>query len=333
MAGRRTNLGLLVALVVAMGTGVGAFAVGTPAGRAVVVAHGVAGLAVVVLAPWKQRIVRRGLRRRRRDAWLGLSLLASVVVTVVSGLAHAAGVGAVAGLTTMQVHVGAAVVAAVSLLGHVLARPVRPRGADLGRRALVRGAAAGVAAGGAWALAEGTYALAGVPDRRFTGSHERGTDDPTAMPVTQWFTDVVPAVDPATWAVTLDAGQGVVRRRTLPELRAVPLRERRAVLDCTGGWFAAQTWRGVTLGDLLPAAVGRRVVVTSVTGYARAFPTAMLADLLLALDVAGVPLSAGHGAPARLVVPGRRGFWWVKWVTSVAVDDQPPWAQPPFPLR
>jgi DMSO/TMAO reductase YedYZ molybdopterin-dependent catalytic subunit len=26
-----------------------------------------------------------------------------------------------------------------------------------------------------------------------------------------------------------------------------------------------------------------------------------------------------HGAPLRLVAPGRRGFMWVKWVTEVRV--------------
>jgi hypothetical protein len=333
MTGRRTNLGLLVALVVATGTGVGAFAVGTPSGRAVVVAHGVAGLAVVVLAPWKQRIVRRGLRRGRRDAWAGLALLGAVALALVSGVAHAAGVGAVAGVTAMQVHVGAAVLAVVPLLVHVLARPARPRGADLGRRSLVRVGAVGAVAGGVWAVAEGAYALTGAPDRRFTGSHERGTDDPAAMPVTQWFTDTVPALDPGGWTLVADAGGGAVRHWTLPQLRALEPLEQRAVLDCTGGWWAAQTWRGVAVRDLVPDARGRRIVVTSTTGYARALPIELLDGLLLALDVAGAPLSAGHGAPARLVVPGRRGFWWVKWVTAVTVDGQAPWAQPPFPLR
>ena len=35
---------------------------------------------------------------------------------------------------------------------------------------------------------------------------------------------------------------------------------------------------------------------------------------------------------ARLVAPGRRGFWWVKWVVSVELDPTPWWRQPPFPL-
>jgi len=46
-----------------------------------------------------------------------------------------------------------------------------------------------------------------------------------------------------------------------------------------------------------------------------------------------VSLDPGHGAPARLVAPGRRGFWWVKWVATVDVEDAPEWWQPPFPLQ
>lgn len=55
MASRHTNLGLLAALLVATVTGIGAFLVGTSAGRLVVIAHDAAGPAVVVLAPWKQQ--------------------------------------------------------------------------------------------------------------------------------------------------------------------------------------------------------------------------------------------------------------------------------------
>ena len=36
---------------------------------------------------------------------------------------------------------------------------------------------------------------------------------------------------------------------------------------------------------------------------------------------------------ARLVAPDRRGFWWVKWVTRIALDDRPWWVQPPYPLQ
>ena len=56
-------------------------------------------------------------------------------------------------------------------------------------------------------------------------------------------------------------------------------------------------------------------------------------SLSLATRMAGAPLDAGHGYPVRLVVPGERGFNWVKWVVAIEVDDQPWWWQPPFPLQ
>ncbi|MDP9405587.1 MAG: hypothetical protein M3O86_03155, partial [Actinomycetota bacterium] len=56
--GRRTNLALLAVLVAAMASGTLAFATGGAWARPVVVAHGVVGFAVAVLAPSKAVVVR-----------------------------------------------------------------------------------------------------------------------------------------------------------------------------------------------------------------------------------------------------------------------------------
>jgi len=96
-----------------------------------------------------------------------------------------------------------------------------------------------------------------------------------------------------------------------------------ATLDCTGGFASTQRWRGVRIGRLLDdagvAPAGAHVRVVSVTGYRWSFALADARDLLLATHVSGEPLTHGHGAPCRLVVPGHRGFQWVKWVTRVEV--------------
>ena len=44
---------------------------------------------------------------------------------------------------------------------------------------------------------------------------------------------------------------------------------------------------------------------------------------LLALKMNGEPLPPIHGFPVRLIVPGWDGTSWVKWVTSLAVADEP----------
>ncbi|MGH8827726.1 MAG: molybdopterin-dependent oxidoreductase, partial [Jiangellaceae bacterium] len=156
---------------------------------------------------------------------------------------------------------------------------------------------------------------------------------PTKMPVTQWFTDDVPTIDRESYRLAVVVPGSATRYLTYPELLNASDTTIRAVLDCTGGWWADQEWRGVRLNRLLGEVDGRSVVVRSVTGYGRRLPVTDAGRLLLALHVAGRPLSRGHGAPVRLVAPGRRGFWWVKWIDQVSVDDVPWWWQPPFPLR
>jgi DMSO/TMAO reductase YedYZ molybdopterin-dependent catalytic subunit len=332
MAGRRTNVALLLLLIGALATGVLAFAIGTSWGVVVVVAHGVLGFAIVALAPWKSVIVRKGMKRSRAGRVASVVLTIVVVVALATGILHATGLLVrAAGVTAMQVHVGAALIALPLGVWHVLARRTRPRRTDLTRRNLIKAGAVLGGAGAAYAAVELAARPIGLPgaDRRFTGSHERGSFEPDAMPVTQWFNDSVPHIDGNQWELTI-----ITDDRHM-ELRIGDLAqyddEVTAKLDCTGGWYAIQTWRGARLDRLVGRADGRSILVESATGYSRRFPLGSAKDLLLATTLGDRPLSAGHGYPARLVAPGRRGFWWVKWVTSIEVDDHPWWLQWPFP--
>jgi transposase-like protein len=136
---RITNLALLVALGVAFASGVGAVAAGTVSGRWVAVGHGVVGVAVVLLVPWKSMIVRRGLRRPRRSRWVSLLLAALAVAALGTGLGSASGLGrSVGGLYGIWLHVAAALALVPLVVWHVLARPAHPHRTDLSRRALLR---------------------------------------------------------------------------------------------------------------------------------------------------------------------------------------------------
>jgi DMSO/TMAO reductase YedYZ molybdopterin-dependent catalytic subunit len=304
-----------------MATGLIAFAVGTGWNVWATVAHGGVGFAILVLAPWKSSIVRRGLRKTRPGRAGALILTVLVATAVVSGALHSLGVLVRGGpVSTMQVHVAVAVAAIGLVLWHARKRRVRLRAADVGRREILRGASllvAGTAVAGATRIGSA---------RRFTGSHERGSFAPDAMPVTQWFNDSVPSIDATSWR--LRVGEEEFTYGELVDFDDAIT----AVLDCTGGWYARQRWEGVFLHRLIRGAAGRSLIVTSATGYSRTFPRSDASRLLLATRVGDAPLSEGHGYPARLVAPGRRGFWWVKWVMEIRIDDRPWWLQSPFPL-
>lgn len=321
---RTVNASLLTLLVIATLSGAAAFTLGAaPLSKIIVTVHGVAGWGLVLLVPAKSRIVERGMRRpgnsRKVVSW---ALVVAVVGTIGGGVLHALlGIVAVLGLLPMQIHVGAAVAALVLLAAHVLPhrhrrRPLVRR-VDLDRRAALTAGMIGVGALGLYTVAPGR-------ERRFTGSHEVAA---AAMPVTQWLFDPVSHVDPSYWRLRLPQ-----RRLGLDELAALPQTTVRAVLDCTGGWWAEGRWRGVLLADLgLPRSASLDVV--SATGYRRRLPAADLGGVLLATHAEGRALADGHGGPARLVVPGRRGFWWVKWVVALEPSDDPWWWQPPLPLQ
>lgn len=326
---RPVNVLLLALSVIATLSGVLAFGVGAAAPSKIVVAvHGAAGLGLLVLFPAKTRIARRGLARAQRSRTvIGATLVALVLLTVASGVLHAVGGWRTyAGLLPMQIHVGAAVGMTATLGAHVLVhhriprrRPLLRR-TDLDRRVALRGAVVVVGGAALWLVAPGRA-------RRETGSHEIGSGDPALVPVTQWLFDPVPRSAAVGWALRTPGAA-----LDPDALAALPTRTVRAVLDCTGGWYTEQEWRGVPVSALVPAA-GRSIEVVSTTGYRRRFPAHDADALLLATHMGGRPLSAGHGGPMRLVAPGRRGFWWVKWVASIEVVDEPWWSQPPFPVQ
>lgn len=324
-AGRRTNLALLVLLGAAFGTGWLAFSFGTPVPATVAtLTHGLVGLGVVVLVPWKTVIVRRA-RPKHLASW---GLVGLVGVCLAAGFVEVfAGYGLVGGLSPIQVHVGAALVAVPLFVGHLLRhRQRRAARADLSRRNLLRTGGFAVGIGGGYAALQGLGLLAGLPSaaRASTGSHRLAA---TEIPATNWLFDPVPVLPVDHRVVVAGRLFGVDDLAA----RAGPVAAR---LDCTSGWFAEATWAGVSLSALVPPdrlAAARSIEVVSVTGYTRRFPVEEAGSLWLAVGLEGRNLTIGSGAPVRLVAPHRRGFWWVKWVAAVRLSDRPAYAQLPFP--
>jgi DMSO/TMAO reductase YedYZ molybdopterin-dependent catalytic subunit len=157
--------------------------------------------------------------------------------------------------------------------------------------------------------------------RRFTGSYEAGSFSGNEFPATSWVADRPRPLRGGGWTLAVDG------RLALSAAELDRGDELVATLDCTGGFYSTQRWRGVRLGRLIDEAGSApdvaHVRVISRTGYRWSFGLEHARGLLLATHVGGEALSHRHGAPCRLVVPGRRGFEWVKWVDRVELHEDP----------
>jgi DMSO/TMAO reductase YedYZ molybdopterin-dependent catalytic subunit len=317
--GTDSSLALLVALGVV--TGAATWFAGAPGSAWVFGAHAVGGTALALVLVWKLRRVGRRIGPRS-----SLAALVLVATTLLTGYLWSSGGDlALAGYNLLNWHVllGALLGAAVLAHAALRAKPLRAR--DLrSRRQFLIAAAVGAGALVAWEVQRPVQRAVGLRGarRRFTGSYDAGDD----FPATSWVADHPRALDPGAYRLAVTGRVERPLELTLAELDAGD--ELVATLDCTGGFWTTQRWRGSSLGRVLDAAGvaagARHVRVVSHTGYRWSFSLGDARGLLLATSTrAGGPLSHGHGAPCRLVAPGRRGFQWVKWVERIELHEDP----------
>jgi DMSO/TMAO reductase YedYZ molybdopterin-dependent catalytic subunit len=301
--------------------------------------HRIAGWALIVLIPWKSAIALRSLARGLRGRLhRRLMVIVSVVLTIATLT-----ILIVVLLWTWQIgpyyvwigpyaysgigwHWGIALGLAPLFILHVWQRWPRPKRVDFtGRRQALKmfgfGAAALVSWGAAEALAK-SLEKPGAP-RRFTGSREEASFAGNAHPVTTAPDQGRIKLDPQRWSLRITGAVKTPLQFTYAEALALSTAEVTATLDCTGGWYTVQTWRGIPLIELLsraqlqPEALG--IVLRGVQEYTAPFTLAQAEEILLATYVGEEVLNHSHGFPLRAVVPSRRGWHWVKWLTEIEV--------------
>ena len=338
MTARGTDWGLAALVALLIATGVLTLFEGSSHDAWVFATHDALGAAIAVLVVVKLARVWSRIRALRRwdnrTAW-GVSAAALVIATLVSGWLWSAGAnGTIAGYSLLGWHDALGAVLAVLVVVHMVlrAKPLRARDAVHRRQFL---AATGIGVGSllAWRSQRPLLALLQLrgANRRFTGSYEAGSFAGNAFPTTSWVADSPRpiALDSYRLRVT-----GLVATELELALADLPPRDELvATLDCTGGFYSTQRWRGTLLSRILDQAPpdhnrARHVSVVSHTGYRWSFALADASRLLLATHVGDDALSHEHGAPLRLVAPGSRGFQWVKWVERIEVLDHPDYGAP-----
>ena len=300
--------------------------------------HRIAAWALILLIPWKTIISIRSLdrgidRRLDRNIMIVVSLLLAIVTLFIIALSliwkwnlskyiWIAGYG----YTAIGWHWGIALYLIPLFLLHLWRRWPRPKKTDFSeRRQVLKLIGLGMASVATWGAAEVLAQSLQSPEsfRRFTGSREAGSFAGNAFPVTSGPDQGKIKLDPKTWELRITGAIKTPLTLTYEQVLSLSNSEVTATLDCTGGWYTTQIWRGIRLADLLNQAGLREqaaaVVLKGVSEYTASFTFTQAQEILLATYTGDEVLDHVHGFPLRAVVPSRRGWHWVKWLTEIEV--------------
>jgi DMSO/TMAO reductase YedYZ molybdopterin-dependent catalytic subunit len=137
----------------------------------------------------------------------------------------------------------------------------------------------------------------------------------------------VPDIDGDAWTLTIGGLVDNETVLTLDEIRAMPSKEVKATLKCVDGYSGTAVWKGVPLGYVLDLAGVREgadeVLFRAADTYhsSLTIEDAYREDFLLCYEMNGETLPKNQGYPLKVVAPGKWGYKWVKWITSIEVID------------
>ena len=134
-----------------------------------------------------------------------------------------------------------------------------------------------------------------------------------------------PSIEVDTWRLPVD---GLIENElvlTYENITSLPKKSVTATLKCVEGPAGRAKWTGVTIKSILDSASvqagAKEIIFYAADGYSSSLTLddATKADVILAYEMNGETLPADHGYPVRLVVPGKAGYKWVKWITHIEV--------------
>ena len=136
-----------------------------------------------------------------------------------------------------------------------------------------------------------------------------------------------PIIDVHTWTLKIIGLVDTPLEVTYEDILSYPSRTQITRLYCMPGFEGIGKWTGVPVKTLIeeagysPETV--HVVFYAPDGFSSSIPLekALQEDTILAYKMNDVTLPQPHGFPLRLVVPGKVGYKWVKWIVKIELVD------------
>jgi DMSO/TMAO reductase YedYZ molybdopterin-dependent catalytic subunit len=149
------------------------------------------------------------------------------------------------------------------------------------------------------------------------------SDEPDEFGFRLMWYNPIPALDASSYRLKVHGFVEKPQLFALADLRRFPQDSQSSRLKCVQCWSARTAWGGFRFAHLLetakPLKAAKAVRVDCADKWYEYFSIQELLSprVLLVLDMAGKPLAERHGAPLRLIDPGRYGYKSAKLITSI----------------
>lgn len=149
------------------------------------------------------------------------------------------------------------------------------------------------------------------------------SDEPDEFHFRLMWYNPVPPIDISKYQLKIHGMVEKPQALSLADLRRLPHESQNTRMKCVQCWSSRTAWGGFRFGHLVeiarPAKAAKAVRFDCADKWYEYFTIEelMRPRVLLALDMAGEPLADRHGAPLRLIDPGRYGYKSAKLITAV----------------